>query len=87
MRSLFPVAVVYRSSNVHARGRKAENLRYSFRNSIISTYIIFYVTVGSEVKPGGYTKKTRIVVLFFFFLQGKKKKKKVSTFQLSLNHS
>lgn len=41
------------------------------------------MTVGSEVKPGGYTKKTRIVVLFIY----RKKKEKIGTFQLSLNHS
>lgn len=41
-----------------ARRQKICHSLLSFRNSTISTYIIFHVTVGSEVKPGGYAKKT-----------------------------
>lgn len=58
-----------------ARRQKICDILPSFGNSIISTYIIFYVTVGSEVKPGGYTKKTQIVVLFIY-----RKRKKPAPF-------
>lgn len=50
------LAVVYRSSNVHARGKNAANLRYSgFFLKFHHSYFHFLCD----------TKKTRIIVLFF----------------------
>lgn len=65
------LAVVYRSSNVHARGKNAENLQYS---AFFLKFHHFHFHFLCD------TKKTRIIVLFFT-----ERKKKVGTFQFALH--
>lgn len=72
MLSLFPVHFLavgfslYKQLSACNRqeGRKSVLFCLLFEIPSFPLTTFFYVTVGSEVKPGGYTTKTLIVVLF-----------------------